>query len=85
MRLKVLQAPADGVQLRLLVKEWEHDQSNVAIPALPILKKGEELERSFSFSNVQARQNFSFFLVGTSTNALVQIDQFEVVIRADTR
>ena len=85
LRLKVLQAPAEGVQLKLLVKEWEYDQSNVSVPALPALKKGEELERSFSFKNVQARQNFSFFLVGSGVNALVQIDQFDVAIRPDTR
>lgn len=85
MRLKVLQAPAEGLQLKLLVKEWEYDQSNVRVPELPLLKKGEKLERSFSFSNIKARQNFSFFLVGAATNALVQIDQFDVVIRPGTR
>ncbi|MDO5675766.1 MAG: LTA synthase family protein [bacterium] len=85
LRLKMLQAPAEGVQLRLLVKEWEQNQSNIAIPELPLLKKGEEVEQSFSFNNEQARQSFSFFLVGTSANALVQIDQFDVVIRADIR
>lgn len=85
MRLKVLQAPAEGLQLRWLVREWEYEQKNVAVPELPVLHSGEELDRSFSFDNSTARQNFSFYLVASGVDALVQIDQFDVVIRTDTR
>ncbi len=83
LRLQVLQAPTEGLQLRLLVKEWEYDQKSITIPELPVLQSGDVLERSFSFNNNEARQNFSFFLVGDDVDALVQIDQFDVVIRTD--
>ncbi|MGI6637721.1 MAG: LTA synthase family protein [Desulfobulbus sp.] len=83
MRLQVLQAPTEGLQLRLLVKEWEYDQKNITIPELPVLQSGDVLERSFSFNNNEARKNFSFFLIGDDVDALVQIDQFDVVIRTD--
>ncbi len=85
MRLKVLEAPAEGAHFKLLVKEWEYDSSSIVPPELPVLQKNESLERSFSFTNVKARQNVSFYLIGKSANTLVQIDQFDVVIHPDTR
>lgn len=85
LRLQVLQAEGEGLQLRLLVKEWEKEQGDINIPELPVLHSGDVLERSFSFHNNRARQTFSFFLVASGTKALVQIDQFDVVIRTDSR
>lgn len=85
MRLTVLQAPEEGLQLKLLVKEWEYDQGDMNLPELPVVHRGETLERSFSFHNNQARQSFSFFLVGSGAKALVRIDQFDVVVRTDSR
>ena len=85
MRLTALQAPAEGLRLKLLVKEWEYDQSDMNIPELPVLHSGESLEHSFSFHNNRVRQSFSFFLVGSGAKGMVRIDQFDVVVRTDSR
>lgn len=81
MRLKLLQAPREGVQFKLLVKEWEKDQTDIPLPALPLLHRGESLERSFSFHNKKERQSFSFYLLGSGPGAVLQLDQFDVIIR----
>ena len=81
MRLTMLKAPPEGVQLRLAVKEWEYEQKDVVLPVLPALHSGEVLEKSFSFHNRRARRSFSFFLVGTSPDAVLQIDRFDVIVR----
>ena len=81
MRLKLLQAPREGVQFKLLVKEWEKDQADIPLPALPLLHRGESLERSFSFHNKKERQSFSFYLLGSGPGAVLQLDQFDVIIR----
>ncbi|MDR3090062.1 MAG: LTA synthase family protein [Desulfobulbaceae bacterium] len=80
VRVKAMKAPKDGVRLRLLAKQWEHDQKNIPIPDFPVLHTGEECLVEFSFKNPEARQSFSFHLLGEGKNALIRMDEFTVTV-----
>jgi hypothetical protein len=80
IRYKALKAPPTGVQLKLLVKEWEYTQHDVPIPVFPVVHKGEEGEVEFEFTNPKARQYFSFHLLGEGKNAEIQMEEFNVKI-----
>ena len=83
VRVKAMKAPPGGVRLRLLAKQWEHDQPNIPIPAFPALHTGEECLVEFSFKNEEARQSFSFHLLGEGKNAVIRIDEFTVTVVTD--
>jgi len=80
VRVKALEAPPDGVHLRLLVKQWEYDQTDIPIPDFPVLHTGEECLVEFSFKNPERRQSFSFHLLGEGENAVIRMDEFTVTI-----
>ena len=80
VRVQAMKAPPRGIQLRLLAKEWEYDQLDIPIPAFPLLKTGESCLVEFSFKNPEARQSFSFYLLGEGKNALIRIDEFAVTV-----
>jgi hypothetical protein len=81
IRLKAVKAPASGIRLKLLVKQWEFTQNDVAMPVFPILHAGEESEIEFEFDNPKARQYFSFHLLGEGKNGSVRMEEFNVTVK----
>jgi len=80
VRVKAMKAPPSGVYLRLLAKQWEYDQADIPIPEFPALRTGEECQVEFSFTNPEARQSFSFYLLGEGKNALIRMDEFTITV-----
>jgi hypothetical protein len=80
IRHTVTKAQPPGVQLNLLVKQWEYTQNNLALPVFPLLEQGKEGRVTFTFDNHQARKYFSFHLLGTGKNAEIRLDEFKVTI-----
>ncbi|MDR0477059.1 MAG: LTA synthase family protein [Desulfobulbaceae bacterium] len=85
VRVKAMKAPSGGIQLRLLAKQWEYDQPDISIPTFPLLHTGEECLVEFSFKNPEARQSFSFHLLGEGKNAVIRIDGFTVTVTGPTQ
>jgi hypothetical protein len=80
IRVKVLQASAEGVQLKLGFKQWEGTINTIQHPGFPLLHAQEEGNVEFTFDNPVARQYFSFHLLGEGKDATVQIEKFDVTI-----
>lgn len=80
VRVKVLEAPPEGVQLRLILKMWEHTINDIPFPEFPVIHAQEEGTIEFSFENPEARQSFSFHLVGEAKNATIQLQEFSVTV-----
>jgi hypothetical protein len=80
IRYTVTKAQPPGVQLRLLVKQWEYTQTDLPLPVFPLVEQGKEEQVTFSFTNNEARKYFSFHLLGTGKNAEIRLDEFKVSI-----
>lgn len=77
LKIDALRLDRHGAQLRLLTKEFDR-ATQLAIPALPPLKRGESIQLSFDFDNPQTRKAFSFHLLGEGHGA-IRISDFSVV------
>jgi hypothetical protein len=82
VRVRVLQAAAEGVRLRLLLKQWEHPVTGIEPPEFPRLPAGGEGRLEFAFDNPGARRSFSFHLLGEGRDARVRLEQFRVQVSA---
>ncbi len=80
IRLKVLQAPPEGIQMKLTLRQFEKEVGDIEHPPFPLLHAGEEGNIQFDFKNSKARQAFSFHLVGEGRNASIQLEKFAVTI-----
>ena len=80
VRVKAVKAPAQGINMYLLIKEWNADSQDIAFDNFPVLHAGEEGKVEFSFYNPKSRQSFSFFLVGEGKNGLIKLEDFTVTI-----
>lgn len=80
VRVKAVKAPAGGINLNLLIKEWDMDSNAIAFDNFPTLRAGQEGKVEFSFYNPTPRQSFSFFLVGEGKNGQVRLEDFTVTI-----
>lgn len=80
IRVKVLQASAEGVQLKLILKQWESTIKSIKYDEFPLLHAEEEGRLEFTFDNQEARQAFSFHLLGEGKGATVQMVAFDVTV-----
>jgi hypothetical protein len=80
IRVKMLQAPPEGVQLKLILKMWEHTIHSIPYPEFPVLRAQEEGTVEFSFDNPEERRSFSFHLIGEGKDAVVQMEEFRVSV-----
>lgn len=80
IRVKAIKAPKRGLHLKLLVKQWEFTQHDIAMPVFPTLHAGEESKVEFEFNNPKTRQYFSFHLMGEGKNGTVRMEEFTVTI-----
>lgn len=80
LKIRALNLNKAGVQLRLKTKEFDQDVA-LEIPPLPLLTRGQPIDLSFSFDNLQARKAFSFHLLGEG-RGLIEITDFSVISQA---
>ncbi len=80
IRVKALQAPKEGIQLRLMIKQWERTTNDIQYPQFPLLHAGEEAKIEFDFENETALQAFSFHLLGEGKNSGIQLQTFDVTV-----
>jgi hypothetical protein len=80
IKMKAVKAPTSGIQVKLLVKQWEFTQEDIVTPIFPLLHTGEESEIEFEFDNPKARQYFSFHLLGEGKGGQIRMDEFNVTI-----
>ena len=83
IRVLALQASDEGLQLQLFLRQNEQLVSDIAYDTFPTLRRGEEGRIEFNFVNAEARQSFSFHLVGEGKDATVQLEEFNVTVEQD--
>ncbi len=81
--LQAVAAPPSGIQLRLVLRQFEQEVSAITPPDFPILYDGQAHQMSFRFTNEEARQAFSFHLLGAAPDTEIRIDRFAVTIDRD--
>lgn len=80
IRIKALAAGDAGIQLKLILREFEQEVKDIRHPAFPLLREGEACDINFSFDNQKSRKAFSFHLVGEGAGNVIQMEKFEVAI-----
>lgn len=80
IRIRAVAAAPEGIQLKLVMRQFEHEVGGIEHPPFPLLKQGEECNIHFSFANPEARKSFSFHLVGEGANSSIQLQKFEVAV-----
>jgi hypothetical protein len=78
--VKAVTAEEDGIQLKLTLRQFEEEVQTIDYPEFPVLHAGEECRIRFAFDNVEARQAFSFHLVGEGRDTSIEFRKFEVII-----
>jgi len=81
IRIKAVTAAPEGIQLKLVMRQFEYEVGGIDHPPFPVLKAGEECTVRFSFGNPEARKSFSFHLVGEGANSSIQLQKFEVAVK----
>jgi hypothetical protein len=80
IHLKALTVQDSGIQLNLILRQFEKKVESITLPECPLLYSGDECRLTFSFDNAEARQAFSFHLLGKGYNSSVQLNKFEVSV-----
>ncbi|PZW44578.1 LTA synthase family protein [Pseudomonas sp. URMO17WK12:I2] len=79
LKINALSMSESGATLRLKTKEFDRDVL-INVPEIPRLKKGQPVELSFAFDNLDTRKAFSFHLVGEGKGS-IEISDFSVETR----
>ncbi|CAH0197392.1 Lipoteichoic acid synthase 1 [Pseudomonas sp. Bi70] len=79
LKINALSMGEAGATLRLKTKEFDRDVL-INVPEIPRLKKGQPVELSFAFDNLDTRKAFSFHLVGEGKGS-IEISDFSVETR----
>lgn len=79
LKINALSMSEAGATLRLKTKEFDRDVL-INVPEIPRLKKGQPVELSFAFDNLDTRKAFSFHLVGEGKGS-IEISDFSVETR----
>jgi hypothetical protein len=78
--VKAIQAQANGVQLKLSLRQWEQLVTDISYSDFPLLYADEEALFEFDFDNPEVREAFSFHLTGEGIQSAIQIKEFNVTI-----
>lgn len=81
IRLRAVAVQQEGVQLKLTLRQFEKEVTTIDYPSFPLLHSGEESHIEFDFDNPEARQAFSFHLVGEGRDSTIRFEKFAVTIR----
>ena len=79
LKIYALNMSEAGATLRLKTKEFDRDVL-INVPEIPRLKKGQPVELSFTFDNLDTRKAFSFHLMGEGKGS-IEIADFSVETR----
>ncbi|MDQ7984484.1 LTA synthase family protein [Pseudomonas sp. G34] len=79
LKINALSMSEAGATLRLKTKEFDRDVL-INVPEIPRLKKGQPVQLSFAFDNLDTRKAFSFHLVGEGKGS-IEISDFSVETR----
>ncbi|WP_083659434.1 LTA synthase family protein [Pseudomonas sp. PA1(2017)] len=79
LKINALNMSEAGATLRLKTKEFDRDVL-INVPEIPRLKKGQPVELSFTFDNLDTRKAFSFHLMGEGKGS-IEIADFSVETR----
>lgn len=79
LKINALNMSEAGATLRLKTKEFDRDVL-INVPEMPRLKKGQPVELSFTFDNLDTRKAFSFHLMGEGKGS-IEIADFSVETR----
>ena len=79
LKINALNMSEAGATLRLKTKEFDRDVL-INVPEIPRLKKGQPVELSFTFDNLDTRKAFSFHLTGEGKGS-IEIADFSVETR----
>ncbi len=79
LKINALNMSEAGATLRLKTKEFDRDVL-INVPEIPRLKKGQPVELSFTFDNLDTRKAFSFHLMGEGKGS-IEITDFSVETR----
>ncbi|SHL74215.1 LTA synthase family protein [Phytopseudomonas punonensis] len=79
LKINALNMSEAGATLRLKTKEFDRDVL-INMPEIPRLKKGQPVEVSFAFDNLDTRKAFSFHLIGEGKGS-IEITDFSVETR----
>ena len=80
IRVKAVQSQAQGIQLKLSLRQWELPVTDIPYSAFPLLHTGEVAKVEFDFDNPEQRQAFSFHLTGEGVKSEIQIEEFNVTV-----
>jgi hypothetical protein len=80
IQIKAVSSPDPGIQLKLVLRQFEQVVGDIDFPSFPLLKPGEESHIQFAFTNPKPRKAFSFHLVGEGKDSAIQLQKFEVAI-----
>lgn len=81
IRLKAVAVQEEGVQMKLTLRVFEKEVTTIDYPPFPLLHTGEESHIEFDFENPEARQAFSFHLVGEGRDSTIRFEKFAVTIQ----
>jgi len=81
IRLGAVAVQQEGVQLKLTLRQFEKEVTTIDYPPFPLLHSGEESHVEFDFDNPEARQAFSFHLVGEGRDSTIRFEKFSVTIQ----
>jgi Sulfatase len=80
IRIKALQTPQQGIQLKLIMRQYEKVVGGIDAPPFPIMHTGDEDRVAFDIYNPNARLYFSFHLIGVGKDAVIKMEEFDVNI-----
>lgn len=80
VKVKAVEAPENGIRLKLTIRQYESIVGDIPFPEFPVLRTGEEAGIEFDFFNPKEKKVFSFHLVGEGENARLQILEFDVTV-----
>jgi len=81
IRVRAVKTSADGIRLKLTLRQWEKEIKHIPYPTFHELRKdGEESHVNFAFDNIKAQQSFSFHLTGEGKDAQVHVEEFTVKV-----
>ncbi len=80
IQLKAVATGPQGVQMKMKLRQFEQEVQSINYPLFPLLRTGEGCRVQFAFDNSEARQAFSFHVVGEGKDAKIRFDKFEITI-----
>lgn len=78
IRVKALRTPQQGIQLKLIMRQYEQIVGGIDAPPFPIMHAGDVERVEFDIYNPKARLYFSFHLIGAGKDAAIKMEEFDV-------